>query len=301
MLEKLSAALHLAFRQEWAIRRAIDAMHALKGGASLKQVFAVFLMWIEAFNFVVFEVPMKAHGQELDLTGYTLVYEDEFDGDTLDLDAWYYRGSKSRGGYKARSQVELRDSNVVLTGEYREDGLYGPGWYGAEIALRQKYCRGYFEIRCICSDGGGFWSAFWIQADHPYDHELSAGGPGGAELDIFEADLYEAKTPLKRNAVTQTIHLNGWDDDVEHIDSRRLGHFRGNDIYHTYNTYGLEWTEDEYIFYINGVETTRSSFGNGVSEVPEEVIVSLCLPEEVTLKKGDSVSFYVDYVRIYQK
>ena len=61
----------------------------------------------------------------------------------------------------------------------------------------------------------------------------------------------DAKLPSSRNSVTQTIHCNGWDDDVENIDSRTLGKFKvGNDIYNEYNTYGLEWTEDEYIFYI---------------------------------------------------
>jgi hypothetical protein len=64
----------------------------------------------------------------------------------------------------------------------------------------------------------------------------------------------------------------------------------------------VEWTEDEYIFYINGVETTRSSFASGVSEVPEEVIVSVECPSEIPYEPGQhSASMVVDYVRIYQK
>ena len=42
---------------------------------------------------------------------------------------------------------------------------------------------------------------------------------------------------------------------------------------------------------INGIETARSSFGNGVSEEEESVIVSLEIPEEVTLPKDFSSQF----------
>ena len=303
MFDQIADALHLAYRQSWAIQQAGAALRsAFAGGFSFKRLIAAIVMAIQSLNFFVFETPMPATGQELDLTGYELVFSEDFDGDALDTDVWRYRGEGSRrGGWFSRSQVSVQDGTLQIRAEYLEDGEFGPGWYAGAIAINKKYNRGYFEIRCICSEGGGFWSAFWIQADHPYDHTLSAGGVGGAELDIFEAPFYTEKTAVKRNAVSQTIHCNGYDDDEEHIDSRILGFFRGDDIYNTYNTYGLEWTEDEYIFYINGVETCRSSFGNGVSEEDEEVIVSLCVPEEITFSPGQTATFTVDYVKIYQK
>ena len=110
---------------------------------------------------------------------------------------------------------------------------------------------------------------------------------------------------LHHNSVTQTIHCAGVDGVQEGFQSANLGAFYGNNIHEEYNTYGLEWTEDEYIFYINGVETVRSTFGNGVSQVEEEVIVSLEIPgiEELAgfEKDGFKTEFIVDYVKIYQK
>ncbi len=106
---------------------------------------------------------------------------------------------------------------------------------------------------------------------------------------------------VKRNAVTTAIHCNGGDDNPDKIDSKRIGAFRGNDIYNTFNTYGLEWTEDEYIFYINGVETARSAFSKGVSTAFEEVIVSLEIPVTVSHGKDFTTSMLVDYVKIWQK
>ena len=240
----------------------------------------------------------------MNLDGYSLVFFDDFDGDTLNTDVWKHRGVGARRcGFNAESQAEVRDGNLYLTAEYLEDGKFGAGWYSGMISLKQDYLRGYFEIRCKYNKDKGFWSAFWIQSpSNPYDHNISQGGIYGAEIDIFEAMSADAKLPSSRNSVTQTIHCNGWDDDVENIDSRTLGKFKvGNDIYNEYNTYGLEWTEDEYIFYINGVESARSSFGNGVSTIPEEVIVSLELPGSADFEKDYSTQMVIDYVKIYQK
>ena len=78
----------------------------------------------------------------------------------------------------------------------------------------------------------------------------------------------------------------------------------GNDIYNTYNTYGVLWTDDEYVFFVNGVETARTSFGLGVSEVPENLIVSLEIPQELPAHIANDPAYrtemIVDYVRVYQ-
>jgi beta-glucanase (GH16 family) len=249
-------------------------------------------------------MPTTPRGQKLDLTGYSLVFEDEFNGTELNTDVWEYRGSgPRRGGFNGESQVKVENGNMILSGEYLTDGEYGEGWYTGMVKLRERYCKGYFEIRCIVNNDSGFWSAFWIQADSPYTASVSKGGVGGAEIDIFESMSYD--NAVGKNSVCQTIHCAGVDGVQEGFQSERLGYFYGSNIYEEYNTYGLEWTEDEYIFYINGVETRRSSFGNGVSQVPEDVIVSLEIPEGDKLsgidKETYQTDFIVDYVRIYQK
>ena len=246
-------------------------------------------------------IPMKPMGQRLDLNGYELVFSDEFDGGAPDTEKWRPVAYAENGGSYAEDMVSVRDGAMVLTAAYRENGPSGAGWYSADLYAQPKFTHGYFEIRCICSEGGGFWSAFWLQSDHSYEHDISKGGVGGAEIDIMEAGLYTKATASLRNAVTSAVHCNGGDDDPENIDSKRLGRFRGNDIYRTYNTYGLEWTQEEYIFYVNGVETVRTDFAKGVSQVPEYLRISLCLPEKVTLKEGETVRMLVDYVKVYQK
>lgn len=296
--------LKLAPRQVWGVEQQAFYFKEIFTSFSPKKIVASILAIIELFGLTILDLPTTPRGQELDLTGYSIVFEDNFDGTELDTDVWEYRGSgPRRGGYNAESQVRVENGNLIISGEYLTDGAYGEGWYTGMIKLRERYCRGYFEIKCKVNADSGFWSAFWIQADHPYEAQYSKGGVGGAEIDIFESMSYDRV--IGKNSVAQTIHCAGVDGVQEGFQSERLGDFYGNNIYEEYNTYGLEWTEEEYIFYINGVETRRSSFGNGVSEVEEDVIVSLEIPDESKLAELDKetyqTEYIIDYVKIYQK
>ena len=298
----LTEKLKFAYRQVWGYNQ-LGTYFKQLFSFSPKKIIAAVVAIAELFGLMIFDLPTTPRGPELDLTGYEVVFEDEFNGTELNTDIWQYRSNGARrGGFNSASQVEVNDGVLVITADYQKNGTYGEGWYAGMVSLKERYCKGYYEIRCKCNAGGGFWSAYWIQASAPYTASVSKGGVGGAEIDIFEAMAWNDK--VSRNSVTQTIHCAGVDGVQEGYQSRMLGSFYGNNIYSEYNTYGLMWTDDEYIFYINGVETARSSFGNGVSEVPEEVIVSLEIPDAeklATLDKDNYNSqFVVDYVRIYQ-
>ena len=277
------------------------------GKPPAKRMLAGLLAAAELFCAAVFKAPVHPYGEALDLSGYKMILNEEFDGDTLDTDVWYFRslGSGNAGcGFNAESQARLENGKLILTGEYLDEqrGTYGAGWYSAAVALKEWYCKGYFEIRCICNKDDGFWSAFWLQSAHSYDDE-SRGGVGGAEIDILEATDYDSILPFSHNSITQTVYCNGSDDDEEKIDKCQFS-VVGKDIYNQFNTYGVLWTDDEYIFFVNGVESARTSFGLGVSEVLENLIVSLEIPNELPKKIADNPAYrtemIVDYVRVYQ-
>ena len=247
-------------------------------------------------------LPIIPRGERLDLDGYSLVFEDEFEGDTLDMDVWYHRGVGERNcGFNSTDQVRVEDGKLIIRAEYLEDGKNGAGWYTGAVALRQKYQNGYFEICCKCNKDYDLWSAFWLQSNTSYDHEKSAGGVGGAEIDIFEAmESRYMPFPLN-NSVKSTIYCNGTDVLTERIDRQRVGKYYVPNLYTEFHTFGLKWTTEEYIFYIDGVESGRSSFGKGVSTVPEELIVSLEIPNQMHWHKdGFFAEFEVEYVKIWQ-
>ena len=183
-------------------------------------------------------------------------------------------------------------------------GGEGAGWYTAGVdtdsdspnGFSQKF--GYFECRCILPEGADVWSAFWLMNDGVY--EVDGSGRDGTEIDIFESDGYEEI--LNRN-ISSNLHFDGYGDDHQKLGAKRF--LIKNNPYEEYNTYGLEWNEDEYIFYINGVETFRTSYG-GVSQNPEYLILSVemrgenGIPSERENAPGEEAQFVVDYVRVYQ-
>ena len=269
----------------------------------IKRLVSVFLLLICLFSTVAFsgcEHMSKTLGDEvsLNLEGYELIVYDEFEGNNLDLSLWQHRAVGAReSGYNSSSQVSVENGNLIIKGEYI-DGEFGKGWYGAGISLQEKYVYGYFEVRCIPNESSCFWSAFWLQSDNTFSHEDSQGGVNGAEIDIFESH----KTKFfRRNSIFSTVYCNGYDDDVENYDKHRVASVRIPNMRSDYTTFGLMWTEEEYIFYVNGVETGRTSFGRGTSRYPEEVIVSLEVPKVVPFNKKETTKFIVDYVKVYQQ
>ena len=234
--------------------------------------------------------------------GYKLVFEDDFNGDSLDLTKWNYRALGARRcGYNGKSQVQLKDGNLILSQKYF-DGEYGEGWYGGMILARPRFCRGYFEIRCICNENHrpfDFWSAFWFQADHPYTPEYSRGGPGGAEIDIIEALENMGGVP----GIESNIHVAGMKHPVLDDPTNHPPVYRVNipDCFKEYHTYALEWTDKVYRFFVDGKMYAETSWGDGVSEVTEDLIVSIEVPAKCDQPHDKESAFIVDYVRVYQK
>lgn len=276
----------------------------------LKPIISILTSLIMSFCVLV-GIPCYPMGEEVDMDKFELTFSDEFDGE-LDRSVWsghyqYSTKTESRkGSYWNQYLAETRDGNLVIPVVYLEEGMggEGAGWYTAGIdtdsdspnGFSQKF--GYFECRCILPEGADIWSAFWLMNDGVY--EVDGSGQDGTEIDIFESDGYEE---LLKNNISSNLHFDGYGDAHQKLGAKRF--LIKNNPYEEYNTYGLEWNEDEYIFYINGVETFRTSYG-GVSQNPEYLILSVemrgenGIPSERENAPGDEAQFVVDYVRVYQ-
>ena len=249
--------------------------------------------------------------KEIDLTGYRLTFSDDFDGDSLDPEKWgahEFFGMR-KGGYWSAGQASVKDGNLIIRTEYKKDGEFGPAWYTCGLSTQHKFEQtyGYFECRCILPKGQGLWSAFWMLNDNV--GKVSKNAIKGAELDIMESPFWHLKGRRNRR-ITQNIHFSGYNLQTRY---RNVGIFRlDNDPYENYNTYGLLWTPEGYVFYINRQEVAHTAYG-GVSTQPEYLILSCevdggdALPTygwSGNIKKNDKATFIaeykVDYVRAYQ-
>lgn len=299
----------------------IQSLPGIIGSGRITKVIAVFVAFFQLMGAILFDTPTNPSGANLDMSKFALTWSDEFNAGTFNKTYWsghYCWGDDGTWprdiAYWNRGQVSFHDGNLVMKASYLENGPvgpqgpYGPAYYSygmdtnpgtdgpGKTGFEQLY--GYFEIRCILPKGVGLNPAFWLLSDGMFntdpDGGLTDGGVTGAEIDVFETKT--EKKFLFDNSIYHTIHVDSYD---KYHRSEMQGYFYAHNPYEEYNTYGLEWNPDGYIFYINNVETARTDFG-GVCQVPLYLIISLGVSPNITENKNLPAEFIVDYVRAYQ-
>ena len=198
------------------------------------------------------------------------------------------------------------NGNLIIPLRYLPNGMggTGAGWYTAGLdtdsdapnGFSQKF--GYFECRCILPKGSDIWSAFWMMNENVYT--VDGSGRDGTEIDIMESSSYGKRIS---NVIQSNLHWDGY-DEAHQTGKAKKAYVIGNNPYEDFNTYGLEWNENEYIFYVNGKEYCRSNAG-GVCQNPLYLILSVEMWGENAVpldRDADSASadYIVDYVRAYQ-
>lgn len=288
-----------------------------------------FLTFISPSVNTFFGLPQKISDRQIDMSKFTLTWNDEFDGDEIDGTKWgpEWWVVKRKGGYWHEDMARVEDGNLIISAEYLSEPLenryyekwhdtinfdeYGAGYYSTILTTRDKFeqCYGYYEVRCILPAATGLWSAFWMMNEGVYN--VDGYGDDGTEVDVFESMYYKDHW-WGADAVVTGIHYDGYGDGHKNDSIGKF--FMENNPYEEYNTYGVEWNKDEYIFYINGRETGRLSTG-GVSDNPEYLLLSVEIAGNDGIADADRhgtgkithtpeknwpVEFKVDYVRCYQ-
>ena len=292
-----------------ALLAAMKALFALQGKRFLALLVAFFQLWGAA----LFDLPVKPYKDEIDLSQFVLTFEDEFDSgfdDTVWQGHYVYGDDDTQirdTAFWNRGQVSFTDDGCLkITVDYKEDGPAGAGYYsyGMETNPNQTYngrhtgyeqLYGYFEVRCILPKGAGLNPAFWLLTDGMWADD-SDGGISGAEVDILETGTDFDQKSKYYESILQTIHVDAYGDAHR---QEIQGWFYADDPYNQFNTYGVAWNEDEYVFYVNGVETARTDFGD-VCRVPLYLILSVGVNEKVAENEYLPSAFVVDYVRAYQ-
>ena len=220
--------------------------------------------------------------------GYKLVWKDEFKGNKLNPQKWAIRGVGPRGiAFVSEEAVKVEDGYLKLYALKKGDSLLGSA-VGTQDLFMSKY--GYYECRAQLQKSPGVWAAFWIQST-----EISKGeDPAiyGAEIDILE---FFKK--LGTDIVSHNVH---WAYGPNQRTTRGMqSYLKG--VSEGFHTFGLEWTPEKYIFYIDGYKFYEVT--QGISHIEEYIILSMEYPsthEEIKNTVFPDV-FIVDYVKVYRR
>lgn len=230
---------------------------------------------------------------------YQLVFFDEFETQGLDTARWRHRyreGHEYGAGIASHGSVyQPGDGLLHLVTRY-EGGQFLTGM----IRSVPQFQYGYFEASIRFQSLQGHHGAFWLQSE-TYGQIVGDPGQSGAEIDIIEFfGNGRIATDAKQNVYFDPYISGQEQPGAEHDLYYRDSH-DGVELSEDFHLFGLLWTPNEYVFFIDGVETWRTSVG--MSHVQEYIVLSLTTSAwendrlDTALLPDEMV---VDYVRVYQ-
>ncbi len=217
---------------------------------------------------------------------WKLAWSDEFDGTKIDTSKWEILGDwKRRNGYWVKEDSYLDGEGNLIIRTKKNGNRYTSGAVRTRKRFEHKF--GYWVCRCKFPEQQGHWPAFWLHIGSV--NKIGNEGKDGTEIDIMEKPWLEDK-------ITQNLHWDGYGKEHKHAGKESTI----PSLSDGFHIFALHWKPDEYVFYVDGTETWRTSAG-GVSQVPEYIK----LTEEIGKWGGDITKailpdyFVVDYVRVY--
>ena len=236
-------------------------------------------------------------------SGYNLVWEEEFDGSSLDLSVWNYETGASGWGNNESQYYRSGNKNAELDQGYlritaKEETHLGAPYTSARLTTQGKesFQYGRIDIRAKVPYGQGVWPALWMLGDN----FGSAGWPTCGEIDIMEligGDGYNDRT------VYGTAH---WSNNGSHAEyggnrSLPLGE-KFNDEFHVFsivwNSSSIKWYVDNSLYHTMNT-ASLTAFQNKFF-----FILNIAVEGNWPGPVGPSTQFpqymLVDYIRVFQ-
>ncbi len=228
------------------------------------------------------KLPAAGKGQT-----WKLVWNDEFDGARLDEKKWGIPEFPRRDAQWSRKAIALDGKSSLALKVLKEGDAYLDGCVRTKNMFEPTF--GYFVARIKLHKNPGHWPAFWLYNDSV--NRIGDEGMDGTEIDIMEK-------PWLDHRVQQTLHWDGY--GKEHKSEGFIAEVP--DVMDGWHTFGLLWTPDEYVFFVDEKETWRTKAG-GVCQAP----LYIKLSDEIEFESwaGDIRKAHVpdetlvDYVRVY--
>jgi beta-glucanase (GH16 family) len=232
-------------------------------------------------------------------TERTLIWSDEFDGDTLNTADWNYElgdGCPNLCGWgNNEPQVYTKENAEISEGTLkiharRNDSIYTSS--RITTAQKQEFQYGYIESRMKLPSGKGLWPAFWMLGG---DIKKNAW-PAAGEMDIMEWIGRDA------DSLFTSVHTPASYGETVNTKKTLLGDPA------SWHVYACDWNEDRIIFYRDDVAVYRFDPEEKDDQVypfrkPFYILFNMAIGGNFGGDIDDAIfpqTFEVDYVRVYQ-
>lgn len=253
--------------------------------------------------------PVKETGNDesLEIEGYNLLWNDEFDGSEVDLTKWSYEVNADGGGnnelqyYTSRSEnSNVSDGYLNIIARQEEYTSNGKTRYYTSARLKtqqtKSFMYGKITARIKLPYGQGLWPAFWMLGININE----VGWPKCGEIDIMEMI---GGGDGRDNVTHGTLH---WDQNGHQYrgGSKKLTTGIFNDDFHEFtinwDSEKVEWLLDGQPYYSLNITSEE------MSEFHQHFFIILNLavggdwPGDPTAESKFPQTMQIDYVRVYQ-
>lgn len=189
--------------------------------------------------------------------GYSLVWNDEFKGRTIDNAKW--RTNQPRmtaydgvGNFNEGTVRSVGNGRLLMTAYKNPDTTkYNGKTYLTTNSIttenRMSFKYGYLEVRAKVPYKAGCWPSLWLRSPNAAQTDSTGKDGYNMEVDIIEPFGYTDKNGI-------TIHETNKSDENDHCQAA-VGSYKfknAENLANEYHTYGFLWTADEMKFYIDG-------------------------------------------------
>lgn len=241
---------------------------------------------------------------------WQLVWSDEFDGmgkpDSTkwiyDIGDWGWGNNEPQYYTQGRSEnARVENGNLII--EAHKNDL-GKEWTSARLTTRGRasFLYGKIEFRAKVPSGDGTWAAGWLLGDE-YVDELS--WPYCGEIDVLETTGKEIDDETGNglnhaSCHTRTYYFKEGTQITSEIEVENLEN--------EFHTYGIEWTPEGIIAYLDGnyyytYDKTQDEL-EWPFDKPQNIILNLAIGGGMggaIDPSLQSAQLVVDYVRVYGK
>lgn len=235
-----------------------------------------------------------------------LIWSDEFDGSEINTSVWDFETGSSGWGnnelqnYTDGENAELKDGKLVITAKKINNNTEVGSFTSSRINSKgnKEFQYGRIEINAKLPSGRGIWPAIWMLGSN----FNSVGWPACGELDIMEYVGYEP------NIIYSTVHTPA-DFGV----GGKGNKFNLSTCEEEFHTYGMLWTEEKIVFYIDNIENVVFTYSpivktseNWPFDQPAFFILNIAVGGNWGGAQGIDNSIFpqqmeIDYIRVYQE
>jgi beta-glucanase (GH16 family) len=241
-------------------------------------------------------VQLAAEVTPLPPNGYELVFEDEFNGETIDTQKWGFRLDSKMLSTQKPENISVKDGNLEIA--LRKESVRGKDYTGGGVISFQRFVYGYYEARFKTPPVEGWHTAFWAMRKSFPDQPR---GPSALlELDFCEQDggdpHFFSFGVINQSRYHQKKNRQSWNAGRWVIEN-------APDTSASFNVWACEFTPEVTRFYFNGQltkELSSSGFPHDEMNVWLSVIASTLKGDRWVDDTKLPNAVLCDYIRVYQ-